>query len=118
MANLTREYTQNTFDLLAFLNLQLAQLVVQFHDHHWLDEDGCATGRLIVYNAPHLSPILSLDGNNIAVAAYRNNGFLQRVPKFTDQCTQAVLQALIGPTDIEAQFPQCWAGRVQHLTLF
>ena len=90
-ADFKGERAQNTLDFLALFNLQLAEFVVEFHNHHWLDEDRRAAGRLVVNNAAHLSAALGLDRNDVAVAADSDNGLLQRAAKFVYQGAQAIL---------------------------
>src|SRR6266568_491780 len=75
-ADLVREDTQNALDFLTFLNLQLAQSIIQFHNHQRLHKDGCATGRLIVYNTAHLPSALRLDGKHVAIIANGDNMLL------------------------------------------
>src|SRR5450755_4532807 len=96
------EYAQDTLDLLALRDLQFAHAVVQFYHHHRLYKDRGTAGRLVVDDAAHMAATLRLDRNNIAIVADRDNRLLQRVAEFTDQGAQAILQALVGPTNIKA----------------
>src|ERR1700676_3238745 len=69
-------------------------------------------------DATHLAAILSLNGHNIAIIANSDDMFLQRAAKVIHQRAQPLVQALVGPANIEAQLLQRRASRIPHFALF
>ena len=53
--NLLAQFGENDLDLFFLLQLQFADIIVQFYDSHRLDEDGGAGGRLVVDHARNLA---------------------------------------------------------------
>src|SRR5690242_8689294 len=66
-----RELEQDAFDLLEFVDLELAHPIPEFHRGGWFDEERCARRRRVVHDSAGNRASLAPDRDDVSSVAHR-----------------------------------------------
>ena len=115
-ADLCRERTENTGDLLLLLGAQLHDARVGFHHCRGLHKNGGTGGGNVMNDAPYLAAVLGAHRHHVAPVAQRHHRVLQELVGggVFDDIVQLGADGIFCLAYLAAQVMQCHAGSVGH----